>query len=51
MSNFDYKTYEISMSEFKEFQPHLKSAKTRFQLRAGLSLGTLNTILSGTNQI
>ena len=41
----------IPKSEFNDFEPRLKSAKTRFQLRAGLSLETLNTILSGTNQI
>ena len=30
-----------------EFEPRLKSAKTRFQLSAGVNLETLNTILSG----
>ena len=40
-----------SVSEFKEFEPRLKSAKNRFQLSAGLNLEELNTILSGTNQI
>ena len=33
-------------AEFNEFVPRLKSAKNRFQLSAGLSLETLNTILS-----
>ena len=37
--------------EFKEFEPRFKSAKTRFELRAGLNLETLDTILSGTNHI
>ena len=30
-----------------ELEPRLKSAKTRFQLSAGVNLETLNTILSG----
>ena len=36
---------ELNMteSEFNEFKPSLKSAKTRFQLSAGLNLETLNT--------
>ena len=34
----------------KEFEPRLKSAKTRFKLSAGLNLETFDTILSGTNQ-
>ena len=34
----------LSESEFKEFEPRLKSAKIWF------SIETLNTILSGTNQ-
>ena len=38
-------------SDFNEFEPRLKSAKNRFQLRANLNLETLNTILSGTNHI
>ena len=38
-------------SDFNEFEPRLKSAKNRFQLRADLNLETLNTILSGTNHI
>ena len=40
-----------SVSEFNEFEPRLKSAKNRFQLDAGLTLETMNTILSGTNHI
>ena len=39
------------VSEFYEFEPRLKSAKTRFQLSASLNLEKLNTILSGTNHI
>ena len=36
---------ELNMteSEFNEFKPSLKSAKTRFQLSAGLNLEALNT--------
>ena len=37
--------------EFKEFEPRLKSAKTRFKFSAGLNLKTFDTILSGTNHI
>ena len=40
-----------SESEFNEFEPRLKSAKNRFQLSAGLDLETLNTILTGTDDI
>ena len=40
-----------SESEFNEFEPRLKSAKNRFQSRAGLNLETLSTILSGNNHI
>ena len=42
---------KASESEFNEFERHLKSAKNRFQLSAGLNLVKLNTILSGTNTI
>ena len=42
---------KTSVSEFNEFKPRLKSPKNRFQLSAGLNLETLNTILSGTNNI
>ena len=38
-------------SEFNEFEPRLKSAKSRFQLSAGLNLETLNTILRASSQI
>ena len=38
-------------AEFKEFEPRLKSAKTRFKLSAGLSLEIFDTILSGTKHI
>ena len=38
-------------SVFNEFELRLKSAKTRFQLNAGLNLEKLITILSGTNYI
>jgi len=41
----------LSESEFDEFEPRLKSAKNRFQLTVGLSLETLNTILSGITHI
>ena len=37
--------------EFKEFKPRFKSAKTRFELSAGLNLETFDTFLSGTNHI
>ena len=40
-----------SEMEFKEFEPRFKSAKTRFELSAGLNLETFVTILSGTNHI
>ena len=33
----------VSVSEFNEFEPRLKSAKNRFQLSAGLNLEKLNT--------
>jgi len=36
------------VSEFNEFEPRLKSAKTLFQLSAGVNL---ETILSGTNHV
>ena len=38
-------------AEFKEFEPRLSSAKTRFKLSAGLNLETFDTILSETNHI
>ena len=38
-------------SELNEFTPRLKSAKTPFQLSAGLNPEKLNTILSVTNHI
>ena len=41
----------LNLSEFNEFEPQLKSAKTRFQFSAGLTLEKLNTILSRTNHI
>jgi len=37
--------------EFKEFEPRFKSAKTRFNVSAGLNLETFDTILRGTNHI
>jgi len=46
-----FKIYPGSESELNEFKAHLKSAKNRFQLSAGLNLEILNTILSGTNHI
>ena len=42
---------ETPESEFNAFEPHLKSAKNRFQLSAGLNLEKSNTTLSGTNHI
>ena len=39
----------LQEAEFKEFEPWLKSAKTRFKLSASLNL-KFDTILSGTNQ-
>ena len=41
----------LSVFEFNEFEPWLKSAKNQFQLSTGLNLEKFNTILSGTNQI
>jgi len=35
----------------KEIESRFKSAKTRFELSAGLNLETFDTILSGTNHI
>ena len=46
-----FKLFNRSEAEFKEFEPRLKSTKTRFKLRAGLNLETFDTILSGTNHI
>ena len=40
-----------SESEFNECETRLKSAEKRFQLSAGLNLGTLKTNLSETNHI
>ena len=37
--------------ELKEFEPRLKSAKTRFEFSAGLNLETFDAIFSGTNHI
>ena len=36
-------------SEFNEFEPRHKSAKTRFKLSAGLKHETFDTIISETN--
>ena len=47
----DLVKFVSSVSEFNEFGPGLKSAKNRFQLRAGLNLEKFNTILSETNHI
>ena len=41
----------LSVPEFNEFEPRIKSAKNRFQLRRGLNLETLKRILSETNHI
>ena len=41
----------IKEMEFIDFEARFKSAKTRFQLSAGLNLETFDTILSGTNHI
>ena len=43
--------FKISVSEFNEFEPRLKTANNRFQLSAGLNLETLNIIISETNHI
>ena len=48
---FFFNLIRNSESEFNNFEPRLKSTKNWFQLNAGLNLGTLNTILSGTNHI
>ena len=37
--------------EFKEFEPRIKSTKTRFKLSAGLNFATFHAILSGTDHI
>ena len=42
---------DVTVSEFNECKPRLKSPKNRFQLSAGLNLEILNTIWSGTNHI
>ena len=49
-TNFNYNFYG-SVPEFNEFEPRLKSGKSRFQLSTGLNLEKLNTILSRTNHI
>jgi len=41
----------LTVFEFKEFKPRLKSPKNWFLLSAGLNLEKLNPILSETNQI
>ena len=41
----------LTVSEFDEFKPRLKSPKNRFQLSAGLNLEKFNTSLSETNHI
>ena len=43
--------FSLSEFELNEFKSRLKSAKNRFQLSTGVTLETLNTILSGTNHI
>ena len=43
--------YTSPEMEIKEFEPRVKSAKTRFKFSAGLILETFDTILSGTNHI
>ena len=48
---FFFNLIRNSESEFNNFEPRLQSAKNWFQLNAGFNLGTLNTILSGTNHI
>ena len=45
------KHYGVSETEFKEFEPRFKSAKTQFKLSTGLNHKTFDTILSGTNHI
>ena len=41
----------LTVSEFNESKPRVKSPKNRFQLSAGLNLEKLITILSGTKLI
>ena len=41
-----YRSFKLPEMEFNEFEPRLKSAKTRFKFSAGLNLETFNTILS-----
>ena len=43
--------FKRTEAEFKEFEPRLKSAKTRFKLSDSLNLETFHAILSGTNHI
>ena len=40
--SIENKSRNTTVSEFNEFEPHLKSAKNRFKLSAGLNLETLN---------
>ena len=49
MQCVNYKVFDNTEMEFKEFEPRFKYAKTRFKLSAGLNLETFDTILSGTN--
>ena len=51
MDIFGAEEFNTAESEFNEFEPRLKSAKNQFQLSAGLNLETLNTNISGTNNI
>ena len=51
MDIFGAEEFNTAESEFNEFEPRLKSALNRFQLSAGLNLETLNTNISGTNNI
>ena len=41
----------LSVFEFNEFKPRLKSPRNWFRLSAGLNLEKFNTNLSGTNKI
>ena len=51
MDIFGAEKFNTAESEFNEFESRLKSAKNQFQLSAGLNLETLNTNISGTNNI
>ena len=48
---FKLRLFNLTVSEFNEFEPRLKSAENPFQFSASLNLEKLNTVLSKTNNI